>query len=298
MWSLVEEWTSQNFLLAASICHAGGEAEHRRPDGLIEQHAYSVLTSISVGDLQLIKLRNPWGSDAEWRGAWSDNSDLWQRHANIAQALDFRKAADGIFWMDWHDFSATFNSLEVSHKRMRTGPGESNRAAWRSLQRARAGDQPAPQTPNPRTTPIPNSSPPGWEMKYDSSSGKPFYVNHATKTTQWKPPTNNALSTGAPQTLDEKQQISEAIALSLQEQQISAIIALSIHELGAANARPPPAGAAPPLSLPPHPLPHPALAPRSYTPMPPSFSAPSTGPRVRMARSKIDNKSGGTSTGR
>jgi hypothetical protein len=210
MWSLVEEWTSQNFLVAASICHAGGEAEHRRPDGLIEQHAYSVLTSIGVGDFMLIKLRNPWGSDAEWRGAWSDNSDLWQRHANIAEALDFRKAADGIFWMDWHDFSATFNSLEVSHKRMRTGPGESNRAAWRSLQRVRAPDQPAPQTPAPQTL--------------------------QTQTQYVK--------------MDQKQQISEAIALSLQEQQISAVIALSIHELGAANARPLPHSSAPPSALP------------------------------------------------
>ena len=183
--------------MAASICHAGGEAEHRRPDGLIEQHAYSVLTSIGVGDLKLIKLRNPWGSDAEWRGAWSDNSDLWQRHASIAEALDFRKAADGIFWMDWHDFSATFNSLEVSHKRMRTGPGESNRAAWRSLQRARAPDQPAPQTPAPQTL--------------------------QTQTQYVK--------------MDEKQQISEAIALSIQE-------------LGAANARPPPHSPAPPSALP------------------------------------------------
>ena len=27
-------------------------------------------------------------------------------------------------------------------------------------------------------------------MKYDPSSGAPFYVHHATKTTQWEPPTN------------------------------------------------------------------------------------------------------------
>ena len=40
-------------------------------------------------------------------------------------------------------------------------------------------------------------------MKYDPSSGKPFYVNHATKTTQWEPPTNNALSTGKRMTAEE-----------------------------------------------------------------------------------------------
>jgi hypothetical protein len=31
--------------------------------------------------------------------------------------------------------------------------------------------------------------PPGWEKKVDPSSGRPFYVNHSTKTTQWEPPT-------------------------------------------------------------------------------------------------------------
>jgi hypothetical protein len=56
---------------------------------------------------------------------------------------------------------------------------------------------------NPRTIPIPNSSPPGWEMKYDPSSGKPFYVNHATKATQWEPPANTALSTGKRMTPEE-----------------------------------------------------------------------------------------------
>jgi len=40
-------------------------------------------------------------------------------------------------------------------------------------------------------------------MKYDPSSGKPFYVNHATKATQWEPPTNNALSTGKRMTTEE-----------------------------------------------------------------------------------------------
>ena len=29
----------------------------------------------------------------------------------------------------------------------------------------------------------------GWEKKMDLSSGRPFYVNHSTKTTQWEPPT-------------------------------------------------------------------------------------------------------------
>jgi cold shock CspA family protein len=34
----------------------------------------------------------------------------------------------------------------------------------------------------------------GWEKKVDPSSGRPFYVNHSTKTTQWEPPTDSPIA--------------------------------------------------------------------------------------------------------
>jgi hypothetical protein len=34
--------------------------------------------------------------------------------------------------------------------------------------------------------------PPGWEMKVQPSTGKTFYVNNATKETQWEPPVVDA----------------------------------------------------------------------------------------------------------
>jgi len=135
MWELLEEWTASHFLLATSISTADNEAERRRGDGLIEQHAYSVLAAMRVGEHRLLKLRNPWGSDAEWTGRWSDDSDMWERHPRIAEALGFQKAADGIFWMDWHDFSRVFNTVVVSHKSMRTGPGLTRRQHWRDERR-------------------------------------------------------------------------------------------------------------------------------------------------------------------
>ena len=48
----------------------------------------------------------------------------------MADALNFRAAADGFFWMIWEDFILTFSSLRVSHKTMRSGPGATRRAAW------------------------------------------------------------------------------------------------------------------------------------------------------------------------
>jgi hypothetical protein len=90
-------------------------------------------------------MRNPWGDGAEWGGAWSDSSRKWREHPDVAAALDFKPAADGIFWMEFADFAAIFDRLQVSHRRMRTGPGYANRARWAAPAAAesRVGRQPS-----------------------------------------------------------------------------------------------------------------------------------------------------------
>lgn len=49
-------------------------------NGLIKGHAYSI-TSVKLvqidhmkvqGKIPLVRIRNPWGNEAEWKGAWSD----------------------------------------------------------------------------------------------------------------------------------------------------------------------------------------------------------------------------------
>lgn len=54
--------------------------EAETPEGLIRGHAYSITQVKNVeiqtpnmsGKIPLIRLRNPWGNEAEWNGAWSD----------------------------------------------------------------------------------------------------------------------------------------------------------------------------------------------------------------------------------
>ena len=54
--------------------------EAETPLGLIKGHAYSI-TSVKLmniqtprmnGQIPMVRIRNPWGNEAEWRGAWSD----------------------------------------------------------------------------------------------------------------------------------------------------------------------------------------------------------------------------------
>jgi len=76
--------------------------------GLGLGHAYSVLVVKDVVDsdgvrVKLLKIRNPWGSGAEWTGRWSDNSDLWTKNPLVAKECDYQQADDGTFWMEWSD---------------------------------------------------------------------------------------------------------------------------------------------------------------------------------------------------
>jgi len=50
------------------------------PQGLVKGHAYSITrvtyvditTPNTTGKIPLLRLRNPWGNEAEWNGPWSD----------------------------------------------------------------------------------------------------------------------------------------------------------------------------------------------------------------------------------
>lgn len=59
----------------------------------------------------MVKLRNPWGNDHEWNGDWSDKSTLWDLIPKQDQP-DLNEA-DGIFWMNFADFSRIFGQVAV-----------------------------------------------------------------------------------------------------------------------------------------------------------------------------------------
>ena len=54
-----------------------------------------------------MQLRNPWG-DFEWKGNWSDESDLWTEDTKAQ--VDF-KDEDGLFWMSLEDMMKYFSHI-------------------------------------------------------------------------------------------------------------------------------------------------------------------------------------------
>ena len=65
-----------------------------------------------------MQCRNPWGK-GEWTGAWSDNSEEWERNPAVMSAMkadpeiDFTLEEDGTFWIEWKDFVKQYNKIYI-----------------------------------------------------------------------------------------------------------------------------------------------------------------------------------------
>jgi len=82
-------------------------------NGIIKGHAYAVIGVYNTNGVQLVKIRNPWGQQGEWKGKWSDKDSAWKKNPAIAAAVNHVVADDGIFWMEWKDFIKTWNTLWI-----------------------------------------------------------------------------------------------------------------------------------------------------------------------------------------
>ena len=61
-----------------------------------------------------MRIRNPWGNEVEWKGAWSDGSDEWSSVPDDQKeemGLTFEE--DGEFWMSFEHFKKYFDDVEI-----------------------------------------------------------------------------------------------------------------------------------------------------------------------------------------
>lgn len=110
-FALLAYYDQSNCLMTASV--RGEVMEGRRKDGLIENHAYSVLEVQKAHGKCMIKLRNPWGGD-EWKGAFGDKSKDWDTYPDLAADLQAEAANNGEFWMPYEEFTKIYDGMSVS----------------------------------------------------------------------------------------------------------------------------------------------------------------------------------------
>ena len=93
---------------------AGTIAEHLadrqiQAMGLCFASTYVIYDVRLIQGLKLLKLRNPPGDHDEWKGDWSDKSELWT--LRLKRKLDVQDVDDNCFWMSFDDF---VNALKLS----------------------------------------------------------------------------------------------------------------------------------------------------------------------------------------
>jgi calpain len=60
----------------------------------------------------LLRIRNPWGNEQEWNGAWSDSSSEWNRvDAGVKADLGLKLEHDGEFWFEIIEIFANYLSI-------------------------------------------------------------------------------------------------------------------------------------------------------------------------------------------
>jgi len=98
LWELLTTSMAKNYL----ICTNTEEINDESNTGLFKFHAYGVLDLIEVDDIQLIKLRNPWG-DKEWKGKYSNvNSPEWTE--KLKKKVNTKDLVSGSFFMSFEDY--------------------------------------------------------------------------------------------------------------------------------------------------------------------------------------------------
>lgn len=114
-------------LINCAIACGKDEVGQSATQGLVKGHGY-ILTDVqdtkvakglqaSVGreKLQLVRLRNPWGTK-EWTGAWSDESPEWNSlSVKDREKMGIKFEHEGEFWMSLDDFIKHFTNVDICH---------------------------------------------------------------------------------------------------------------------------------------------------------------------------------------
>ena len=118
LFRLFERECARGALISVTATGVSGD----KLQGLATPHAYTVLDAQRAGTVmglgldkgyEMIKLRNPWGANGEWKGDWSDGSSKWSEHPTMASWLGHEDKNDGIFWMSMDDFYDIWNNTHM-----------------------------------------------------------------------------------------------------------------------------------------------------------------------------------------
>eukprot|EP00656_Telonema_subtile_P016654 TRINITY_DN1881_c0_g1_i3.p1 TRINITY_DN1881_c0_g1~~TRINITY_DN1881_c0_g1_i3.p1 ORF type:complete len:753 (+),score=166.66 TRINITY_DN1881_c0_g1_i3:351-2609(+) len=128
-------------LIGCSLHQEGQDVESESEVGLLVDHEYSVTRLIRVeGQPLLVEIRNPWGSDGEFTGDWSDSSSRWT--PEMCKLAEYTPAGseDGKFVMTFKDMQKYFDAWELNHLYSDSTFRSITRSAWEGSKAAGCGN--------------------------------------------------------------------------------------------------------------------------------------------------------------
>ena len=113
IWDKLVEADKNRYIICCSVdSKEQKELKNCESLGLVPEHAYTMIGCVVLDDgTRLCKIRNPWGN-FEWKGDWSDSSDLWTNE--LKKKCKFTEADDGTFFMCWEDAQVYFSRYSVN----------------------------------------------------------------------------------------------------------------------------------------------------------------------------------------
>lgn len=109
-------WDKVNFIMGA-----GRSNNVEKEAGMVDNHGYSVIecrANVAGTNVDLIKVRNPWGKGEMENGEFDDDGPGWEKYPQIQQELQHVVADDGLFWVTKEEFFRLYDTIYVSARSM------------------------------------------------------------------------------------------------------------------------------------------------------------------------------------
>jgi len=108
IWEKLKHADLKKYVIGAS----SRENINKEATGIVENHAYTVVSVHETEGHKLVRIRNPWGN-FEWKGDFSDSSALWTD--SLKKAVQCENSENGIFYMSIRDFRRHYNNYSIHH---------------------------------------------------------------------------------------------------------------------------------------------------------------------------------------
>lgn len=136
LFAIIKKAFERGSLIGCSIeALDESQRENELPNGLIKGHAYSITSVLDMEaggrKIPMLRLRNPWSGTSEWNGPWSDQSREWSMISDYEkQRIGLVFAADGEFWIAFHDFKQNFTRVELCNLTPDALESETTKHRW------------------------------------------------------------------------------------------------------------------------------------------------------------------------